>query len=146
LYVSSFNDSADKSVVFEGTAVINAKNADGSSSAVGMLNMADNETDITFKGNAELTADGATTAEGIKLGSSTNVGKVSNDSLVAEQDLKVSAVAGTGASQGILLATGAAVQVNGSSEISAASTNGSAIGVRTYNQGGSVELGLASLA
>lgn len=62
LYVSSFNDSADKSVVFEGTAVINAKNADGSSSAVGMLNMADNETDITFKGNAELTADGATTA------------------------------------------------------------------------------------
>ena len=70
---------------------------------------------------------------------------MSNDSLVAEQDLKVSAVAGTGASR-ILLATGAAVQVNGSSEISAASTNGSAIGVRTYNQGGSVELGLASLA
>lgn len=148
LYIdpNSFADSADKSVVFEGTAVINAKNVDGSSSAVGMLNMADNETDITFKDNAYLTANGATTAVGIKLGSSINVGKVSNDLIMAEQNLKVTAVAGTGASQGILLATGAAVHVNGSSEISAASTNGSAIGVRTYNQGGSVELGLASFA
>ena len=148
LYIdpSSFADSADKSIVFEGAAIINAKNAGGSSSAVGLLNSADNKTDIIFKGNAELMAEGATTAEGITLGSNISVGKVSNDLLVAEQGLKVTVAAGIGAGQGMLLATGAAVKVNGSSEISATSTDNSAIGVRTYNKGGSVELGLASLS
>ena len=140
----NFADSAAKNIVFAGTAEINAKNAGGASSAIGLQNADNNKTDITFQSEASLRAEGSTDARGIALGSMYAGKKAANALLVAEQGLQITTSAGTGTSKGILLSSGAAVKVYGDTEITAVITGSSAMGIQAYNQGGSVELGLSS--